>query len=113
MIARQTRFSNFFGRFIQTKYGPFLDLVLRYRYLALSIGLAVLLLTVAYVKSGRMGFELFPKVESDYAKVTAKLPFGTAVQKTERVQQIMVAAAQQVAAGKRRRQSGARHFCRN
>ena len=44
-----------------------------------------------------MGFELFPKVESDYAKVTAKLPFGTAVQKTERVQQIMVAAAQQVA----------------
>ena len=43
-----------------------------------------------------MGFELFPKVESDYALATAKLPFGTAVQKTERVQQIMVAAAQQV-----------------
>ena len=97
LMAGQARFSRSFSRFIQTKYGPFLDFVLRNRYLTLSIGLAVLILTVAYIKSGRMGFELFPKVESDYAKVTAKLPFGTAVKKTERVQQIMVAAAQQVA----------------
>jgi multidrug efflux pump subunit AcrB len=93
LIAGQKRFSNL----IQTKYGPFLNLVLRYRYLTLAVGLAVLMLTVAYVKSGRMGFELFPKVESDYAKVTAKLPFGTAVQKTEQAQKILVAAAQQVA----------------
>ena len=97
LMAVQSRFSNLFGRFIQTKYGPFLNLVLHYRYLTLAIGLAVLLLTVAYIKSGRMGFELFPKVESDYAQVTAKLPFGAAVQKTERVQQILVEAAQQVA----------------
>jgi multidrug efflux pump subunit AcrB len=59
--------------------------------------MVVLLITVAYVKSGRMGFELFPKVESDYAMVTARLPFGTAVQKTEQVQQILVKAAQQIA----------------
>jgi len=96
LMAKQASFSGSFSRFIQTKFGPFLDLALRYRYLTLSIGLAVLVLTVAYVKSGRMGFELFPKVESDYAKATAQLPFGTAVQKTERVQQIIVAAAQQV-----------------
>jgi len=96
LIAGQARFSRSFSRFIQTKYGPFLDLALRYRYLTLSIGIAVLVLTVAYVRSGRMGFELFPKVESDYALATAKLPFGTAVQKTERVQQIIVEAAQQV-----------------
>jgi multidrug efflux pump subunit AcrB len=97
LIAGQKRFSNLFGRFIRTKYGPFLSLVLRYRYLALAVGIAVLLITVAYIKSGRMGFELMPKVESNYAKVSARLPFGTAVQKTERVQQILVAAAQQVA----------------
>ena len=97
LIAGQRRFSDLFGRFIRTKYGPFLDLVLRYRYLTLAVGLAVLMLTVAYIKSGRMGFELFPKVESDYAKVTAKLPFGTAVHKTEKVQQVLVAAAQRVA----------------
>ena len=94
---QQQRFSDFFTRMVRTKYGPFLNLTLRYRYLTLSAGILVLLITVAYVKSGRMGFELFPKVESDYAMVTAKLPFGTAVQKTEQVQQIMVKAAQQVA----------------
>jgi len=96
LIASQHRFSGLFEHFIRTKYGPFLDLVLRCRYLTLSIGIAVLLLTFAVIKSGRMGFDLFPKVESDYAKVTAQLPFGTAVQKTEGVQQILVAAAQQV-----------------
>jgi multidrug efflux pump subunit AcrB len=53
---------------------------------------------VGYVKSGRMGFELFPKIESDYAKVTVTLPFGTAFQKTEKVQQMLVKAAQEVVA---------------
>lgn len=97
LMAQQARFSDFFGRFIRTRYGPFLDLALRNRYLTLSVGLTVLVITVAYIKSGRMGFELFPKVESDYSLATAQLPFGSAVQKTERVQQILVKAAQQVA----------------
>ena len=81
---------------VRTDTVPFLNLTLRYRYLTLSVGIAVLLITFAYIKSGRMGFELFPKIESDYAKVTAVLPFGTAVQKTEQVQQLLVKAAQQV-----------------
>lgn len=97
LMRQQTRFSEFFSRFIRTRYGPFLELALRNRYLTLSIGVTVLVITVAFVKSGRMGFELFPKVESDYSLATAELPFGTAVQKTDRVQQILVAAAQQVA----------------
>ena len=43
-----------------------------------------------------MGFELFPKIESDYAMVTATLPFGSAFQKTEKVQQMLIQAAQEV-----------------
>ncbi|MGD8724091.1 MAG: efflux RND transporter permease subunit, partial [Desulfobacterales bacterium] len=97
LMVQQARFSEFFSRFIRTRYGPFLNLALRNRYLTLSIGVTLLIITVAYVKSGRMGFELFPKVESDFALATAKLPFGTAVRKTERVQQILVEAAQRVA----------------
>ena len=97
LMIQQARFSEFFGRFIRTRYGPFLEIALRNRYLTLSIGVALLIITVAYVKSGRMGFELFPKVESDYSLATAKLPFGTAVQKTDRIQQHLVQAAQQVA----------------
>ena len=97
LMIQQARFSEFFGRFIRTRYGPFLDLALRNRYLTLSIGVALLIITVAYVKSGRMGFELFPKVESDYSLARAKLPFGTAVQKTDRIQRHLVEAARQVA----------------
>jgi multidrug efflux pump subunit AcrB len=94
----QQRFSRFFSRMVQSRYGPFLDLALHYRYVTLSIGLAVLVITGGYIKSGRMGFELFPKVESDYAKVTAVLPFGTAFQKTAKVQEKLVSVAQKVAA---------------
>ena len=93
MHAWQQRFSNAFVRFVNQRYGPLLASALRWRYVTMSLGIAVLLIAVGYVKSGRMGFELFTKVESDYAMVTATLPFGTAFQKTEKVQQTLVKAA--------------------
>ena len=96
--AWQQRFSSAFVRLVVHRYGPLLDLALRWRYVTLSVGIAVLLTTIGYVKSGRMGFELFPKIESDYAMVTATLPFGSAFEKTEKVQQILVRAAQEVVA---------------
>ncbi len=98
IVGRQQQFSAFFLRMVRTKYGPFLALVLHWRYVTMSIGVAVLLIAIGFVKSGRMGFELFPRVESDYAKVTALLPFGSAVQKTEKIQQTLVRTAQEVAA---------------
>jgi multidrug efflux pump subunit AcrB len=97
LFRQQHRFSNWFSLMVRTRYGPFLDLALKNRYVAVSLGIALLLVTISFVRSGRMGFELFPKVESDYAMVTAILPYGTAVQKTEAVQQHLVASAQQVA----------------
>jgi len=96
IFRQQTRFSDWFARQVRTRYGPLLDLTLTHRYIAVSVAVAVLLVTVSYVRSGRMGFELFPKVESDYAMATAVLPYGTAVQKTEAVQRKLVAVAKQV-----------------
>ncbi|MBW2597085.1 MAG: efflux RND transporter permease subunit, partial [Deltaproteobacteria bacterium] len=98
IYVRQQRFSNGFVRLVVHRYGPLLELALRWRYVTVSLGIAVLLITVGYVKSGRLGFELFPKIESDYAMVTATLPFGTAFEKTEKVQQILVRAAKEVVA---------------
>jgi multidrug efflux pump subunit AcrB len=98
IYARQQRFSHGFVRLVVHRYGPLLELALRWRYVTMSLGIAILLITVGYVKSGRMGFELFPKIESDYAMVTATLPFGSAFEKTEKVQQILVRAAQEVVA---------------
>ena len=96
ILRGQQRFSNSFTHFIRTRYGPLLDLALRQRYIVLSMGVVILILTVSYVKSGRMGFELFPKIESDYAMATAVLPYGSAVEKTQAVQNLLVAAAKEV-----------------
>ncbi len=93
----QQRFSGFFVRMVRSRYGPFLGLVLRWRYISFSTGILVLFLAFGYVKSGRMGFELFPKIESDYAAVTANLPFGTSVNRTLEVQQKLVQAGKAVA----------------
>ena len=94
----QQRFSRAFLRAVDRYYRPLLRLILRWRYVSLGIGIAVLIVTIGYIRSGRLGFELFPKVESDYAKVTATLPFGSAVNKTEQVQLMLVREAQSVAA---------------
>jgi multidrug efflux pump subunit AcrB len=86
----QQHFSRFFLRMVHTRYGPFLSFALRWRYISFSAGLMVLLLAFGYIKSGRLGFELFPKIESDYASVSATLPFGTSVNRTLEVQQLLV-----------------------
>jgi multidrug efflux pump subunit AcrB len=93
----QQRFSRFFIQLVHTYYQPFLKFCLRNRYVTLCVGIAILMITIGFVKSGRMGFELFPKVESDYARVSATLPYGVNVQKTLDVQNILVKNAKIVA----------------
>ncbi|MBW1892366.1 MAG: efflux RND transporter permease subunit [Deltaproteobacteria bacterium] len=95
--AYQQRFSQAFLKAVDRYYRPLLRLILHWRYVSLGIGIAILIITIGYIKSGRLGFELFPKIESDYAKVTATLPYGTAFAKTKKVQQKLVREAQEIA----------------
>jgi len=88
----QQRFGKAFMRFVREKYGPFLDLTLRRRYLTVAIGLFVLIITLGYVKSGRMGFQLFPSVESDVALCSFKLPYGAPVEKTQAIHDRIIQA---------------------
>ena len=93
----QKDFSVHFTRFIRERYGPFLRFVLSNRYITFFLAIAILILTIGFIQSGRMGFELFPKVESDFSQTTIVLPYGTAVQKTLDIQNRVVNAARQVA----------------
>ncbi|MBT3191740.1 MAG: efflux RND transporter permease subunit, partial [Verrucomicrobia bacterium] len=88
----QQRFGGAFTRFVREQYGPFLDAALRRRYLTVSIGVFVLIVTISYVKSGRMGFELFPSVESDVAVCSFKLPYGAPVSDTRSIHDRIVEA---------------------
>ena len=93
---RQQAFSHGFMRFVRLGFGPFLNAVLRRRYLMVALAFSILVVALAYAGSGRMGFGLFPQVESDFARVEAVLPYGTAVQKTEAVMERLYEGARKV-----------------
>jgi multidrug efflux pump subunit AcrB len=92
----QQHFGNALTNFVNRRYGPFLHKVIQWRYLTLAIGIAILLITIGYVRSGRLGFELFPKIESDYAMVTATLPFGTSYENAQRVERELIRSSREI-----------------
>ncbi len=93
VVRLQQKFGDAFTAFVHKRYGPFLHAAIRWRYLTMAIGATVLLVTYGYVKSGRLGFELFPKIESDYAVATAVLPFGTAFERARDMEGKLMASA--------------------
>ncbi len=94
---KQQKLSAAISSLINNFYGPFLRFSLKFRYVSLTIGVVILLVTLTYVKSGRMGMSLFPKVESDYAYAKAILPVGVPVAETLAVSAKIRVGANQVA----------------
>jgi multidrug efflux pump subunit AcrB len=97
ITKHQQKVADGLSRFIRGVYRPFLDWCLHWRYATVAAGLALLFLCTAYALSGRLGFTLMPKVESDFAYATAELPYGSPVEKTEAVRDRLLAAARKVA----------------
>ena len=91
----QLAFSAGFSRFARDVYGPFLDRVLRARYITLFVGIMILIVPLGYIKSGRMGFEMFPNVEADVALCAYSLPYGSPVESTRAAQDQIIAAGHQ------------------
>ena len=81
--------------FINKGYMPFLDLCIRFRLVTVAVSLAVLIVILGYVFSGRIGIILMPRVESDVSFVTATLPYGSPISKVEKVCRQLVEAAEQ------------------
>ena len=91
--ARQQAFSHHVRHFIRDRYGPLVTVCLRSRYLTVAAGIAILVVMVGYVASGRMGFVLMPETDSDRAVVEAVLPYGSPVQNTLAVRDQLLSAA--------------------
>jgi multidrug efflux pump subunit AcrB len=92
----QQKLSGYISAVIRNVYGPFLRFSLKFRYISMAVGIVILMLTLAYVKSGRMGMVMFPKVESDFAYARATLPVGVSVAETLAVEKELVAAAEKL-----------------
>jgi multidrug efflux pump subunit AcrB len=92
----QQKFSHAFIRWVRGVYGPLLCLLLRYRYLTIAVSCSVLILVGSLVVSGRMGFSLMPRTESDFAIVSVSLPYGSAIESTEAVADKLLIAVDKV-----------------
>ena len=93
---RQQAFSQQVRHFIRDRYGPLLLVCLRNRYLTVAVGVAILVVMIGYVASGRMGFVLMPTTDSDRAVAEAILPYGSPLQNTLAVRDQLLSAAESV-----------------
>lgn len=89
----QQRFSKGFSQFIELRYTPIVQKCVEYRYLSMGVGIALMVLVISWPVSGRMGFELFPQVESDQSEVRAQLPLGSTNEQVNLVRDRIVASA--------------------
>ena len=64
----------------------------------MAVAISVLALVLSYAMSGRMGFGLFPTIESDRSEASLVMPYGSPVAKTEAIMQRLLKGAQQVVA---------------
>ncbi len=92
----QDAFSRGFVRFVEYRYGSLINWAIRRRYMVVALCLALLILSAAYVASGRLGFDLMPRTEADFAYASATLPTGVSENQILRIKDQLVAGAQQV-----------------
>ncbi|WP_461211370.1 efflux RND transporter permease subunit [Desulfocurvus sp. DL9XJH121] len=98
-LGRQhKRFQRAFDMFVVWRYTPVLSTALRWRYAVLALGVALLMITGAFVASTRIGVTLFPKIESDQSYCEAVLPYGSPRSRLEEVRTLITNAAKEVAA---------------
>ena len=96
--ALQRFVSAVLGWVISRVYTPFLDLCIRFRLVAIALGVAALILIGGYVQSGRIGIIMMPRAEADVSVVTATLPYGSPLSRAREVRDRLVTAARQVTA---------------
>ena len=63
--------------FVQTMYMPFLSKALHWRYVSLSVAIAVLFISLGFVRSGIIKFEVMPEIDGFIMTATAEYPSGT------------------------------------
>ncbi|MCP5069769.1 MAG: efflux RND transporter permease subunit, partial [bacterium] len=71
-------------RLAQNGYRPLLERVIEWRYSAVSVAVALLMVTAGAMASGWLPFAFFPSVESDYVNASLTMPLGTPADVTRR-----------------------------
>ncbi len=96
ITKQQTRFSDGLERFVDQIYQPFLKWVITYRYITMSTGVAILMITLGLVAGGFVRFIFFPKIEGDLISASIEMPYGAPVSETREVSEKVLAAAREL-----------------
>jgi len=83
-------------RFVNGPFAKFVERAVRWRYLTLTVGLAILALAFGWILGGYMKIVFFDPVEADNMIATINMPLGTPAERTEKVAKIIEHAAEQV-----------------
>lgn len=92
LAAIRTGFGTRLDAFAKGPYRRFLGICIRNRYSTAALGIAILFTTIGLVGGGIVKFSFMPEVEGDQITVSLRMPPGTPVSVTERLQDAIVTA---------------------
>ncbi len=78
--------------FINGPYARTLDVALANKFATLATAVALFIVAIGLRSSGIVGFSFFPKLESDLVTVSARLPYGAPIERTNEVQRTLLSA---------------------
>ncbi|PMR73243.1 efflux RND transporter permease subunit [Billgrantia endophytica] len=81
------------AHFTHHQFAPFLQRALDQRLLTVSLAITVLMISIAWSMSGRLGFSLMPRAESDRVQATVTLPVGSPISEDRRVRDQLLGSA--------------------
>ena len=94
----QTKFADRMRNFVTNYYRPALEIALRWRYLTVSIGIAIFIFSISLAATGWVKFVFFPNVDADNVVAKLRMPQGTSVVKTSAALERLEASARRLKA---------------
>ena len=82
----QNRVSGWLADFTERRYLPTLRQAVEARYVTVAIATALLMMTIGAVGAGFVPFNFSPPIPGDVVSASARLPYGTNIENTRRVQ---------------------------
>ncbi|TVP50338.1 MAG: efflux RND transporter permease subunit [Halomonas sp.] len=94
--ALRQRMQGGLHHFTYRQFEPFLQRALNQRLLTVAVAVAVLSIALAWAMSGRLGFSLMPRAESDQVQASVTLPIGSNISVSRALSQQLLDAAEQL-----------------
>jgi multidrug efflux pump subunit AcrB len=93
LSAPQRRFSRWFEGAVEDYYRPLVTWVVEKRYITVAASIGLLMLTAGVIAGGHIKFNFFPKIEGDEVSVSIEMPYGTAIEDTDKAMKAVEQAA--------------------